>query len=74
MSSDFLNNLRELEHIATVPIICSQHDSHVVAQQTHSKYEQSMKGKVILDLTKDPDPYGLHGIPLSTRLQYMGWT
>ena len=74
MSSDFLNNLRELEHITTVPISPTQHDSHIVAQQTNSKYEQSMKGKVILDLTKDPDPYGLHGIPLSTRLQFMGWT
>jgi FlaG/FlaF family flagellin (archaellin) len=74
LSSSFLNNLRELEHIATVPIICSQHDAHVVAQQTDSKYQLSMKGKVVLDLTKDPDPYGYHGIPLSTRLQYMGWT
>jgi hypothetical protein len=63
--------LRDLEGTVHQP---TQHDAHVMAQQIDSKYEQSMRGKVVLDLTKDPDPYGYHGIPLSTRLQFMGWT
>ena len=71
MSSNFLNDLRELE--GTVPQH-TQHDAHVIARQIVSKFTVDMKGKVVLDLTKDPDPYGLHGIPLSTRLQFMGWT
>lgn len=71
MSSNFINNLRELEGNVPQP---TQHDAHIIAQQIVSKYTVDMKGKVVLDLTKDPDPYGLHGIPLSTRLQYMGWT
>ena len=71
MSSSFLNNLRELEGAIQQP---TQHDAHVIAQQIVSKFTEDMKGKVVLDLTKDPDPYGYHGIPLSTRLQYMGWT
>ena len=28
---------------------------------------------IILDLDKDPDPNGLHNMPLSKRLQSMGW-
>jgi hypothetical protein len=30
-------------------------------------------GKVVLDLSKDIDPYGLHGISLVDRLRAMGW-
>lgn len=33
----------------------------------------NLKNKIILDPNKDPDPYGYHGIPLSTRLLEMGW-
>lgn len=69
--SNFLNDLRELEGNVPQP---TQHDTHVLAYQIISKYTVDMRGKVVLDLTKDPDPFGLHGIPLSTRLQYMGWT
>lgn len=71
MSSNFINNLRELEGTIQQP---SQHDAHVEAHRVISKFAIYMKGKVVLDLTLDPDPYGYHGIPLSTRLQYMGWT
>jgi hypothetical protein len=28
---------------------------------------------ILLDVRKDPDPYGYHNIPLATRLQCMGW-
>ena len=71
MSSSFLNNLRELEGTILQP---TQHDAHVVAQQIVSKFTVDMKGKVVLDLTKDPDPYNLHGMSLVYRLQVMGWT
>jgi hypothetical protein len=30
-------------------------------------------GKIVLDPKLDPDPYGYHGIPLSTRFAAMGW-
>lgn len=33
----------------------------------------SLAGKIILDPSKDPDPYSNHSIPLSVRLQHMGW-
>ena len=70
MSSNFLNDLRELEGSIPQP---TQHDAHVIAQQVVSKFTVDMKGKVVLDLTKDPDPYNLHGFSLSYRLQVMGW-
>lgn len=38
-----------------------------------AKIHRSLVGKIILDPTLDPDPYGYHGIPLSTRLIEMGW-
>jgi len=70
LSSNFINNLRELEGNVPQP---SQHDAHVMAHQTVSKYTVDMKGKIVLDLTKDPDPWGYHGMSLSYRLQVMGW-
>lgn len=73
MSSNFINNLKELER-KDYPPTSVQHDDHVLAHHLDSHLRESLKGKVVLDLTKDPDPYGYHGIPLSTRLQYMGWT
>ena len=32
-----------------------------------------MRNKVVLDLTKDPDPYGNFNISLVDRLMAMGW-
>ena len=32
-----------------------------------------LKNKVVLDLSKDVDPYGYHGISLVDRLRAMGW-
>lgn len=34
---------------------------------------KDMSGLVVLDLKKDPDPYGYHKIPLTHRLIAMGW-
>jgi len=34
---------------------------------------KDMRRKILLDLDDDPDPYGLHGLPLKYRLLCMGW-
>ena len=35
--------------------------------------DSEMRGKIVLDPAKDPDPWGLHGISLVDRLRAMGW-
>ena len=37
------------------------------------KLNAERDGKVVLDLSRDPDPYGYHGISLVDRLRAMGW-
>lgn len=73
--TDFLNNLRKIEgeqQEATRVV----NDFREAVNQTslaESRVQKSLVGKIILDPTLDPDPYGYHNIPLSVRLQTMGW-
>lgn len=73
--SDFLNQLKKYDNklqetrkesgsISQAALVNSANDSLIVRQ---------LQGKIVLDPRKDPDPYSLHGIPLSVRLQEMGW-
>ena len=46
-------------------------------QEENTKLEEmlnvELEKKVVLDLTKDPDPYGYHKVSLVDRLRAMGW-
>ena len=37
------------------------------------KVIQSLQGKIVLDPTLDPDPWGYHGMSLAYRLECMGY-
>lgn len=37
------------------------------------KLNVDLENKIVLDLKKDPDPYGYFGISLIDRLMAMGW-
>ena len=69
MSSDFIKNLKELETAAAT----SKQEPEAVTVQVIAEQKVPAIYRVVLDTSKDPDPYGYHGIPLSTRLAYMGW-
>lgn len=64
--SDILNRIRDLEKI--------NHLAENITKLPQKVNVPSLKGMIVLDPSKDPDPYSLHGIPLSIRLQEMGWT
>ncbi len=64
--SDILNRIRDLEK--------ANHLAENITKLPKTVNVPSLKGMIVLDPSKDPDPYSLHSIPLATRLQYMGWT
>jgi len=69
LSSDFIKNLKELE----TAIATTKQEPEVVKEQVVTEEKVPSIYRVVLDTSRDPDPYGYHGIPLSTRLAYMGW-
>lgn len=42
-------------------------------EDERNRLNVELEKKVVLDLTKDPDPYGYHGVSLVDRLRAMGW-
>lgn len=42
-------------------------------EDERNKLNVELEKKVVLDLTKDPDPHGYHGVSLLDRLRAMGW-
>jgi hypothetical protein len=73
--SDFLNQLKLFED--TKQAIRKEVDDLKMQVNLHTAEDrrtiQNLRGKIVLDPNKDPDPYSLHGISLSTRLIEMGW-
>lgn len=63
--SDFLQHLQVLQE---------QPITMVKPIPEASEYIGPPQNIMILDLSKDPDPYGLHNMPLSYRLKQMGWS
>lgn len=58
--SDFLQHLQILQQ---QPITMTKPEPTI----------KNLNNIIILDLNNDPDPHGLHNMPLSYRLQVMGW-
>jgi len=63
--SDIFNKIRELEGLPLQATNIVRHPTKINVP--------SLKGMIVLDPSKDPDPYSLHDIPISVRLQEMGW-
>lgn len=73
--SDFLSQLKRFEDTVqaqrkTIEDIRVQNTTHTADDR---KTLQSLRGKIVLDPRLDPDPYSLHGMSLSYRLESMGW-
>jgi len=73
MITHFINNLKTLEESTRPTQPISLKEAQQLNAISDSNVVRSLEGKIVLDPRKDPDPYGLHNIPLSVRLQYMGW-
>jgi len=77
--SDFLNNLKGYEQqlqFTKKELINTVSDFKTASLNNaanDAKVHRSLIGKIVLDPKLDPDPYGYHGIPLTTRLESMGW-
>ena len=73
--SDILNQIRKLEVVNQS--LSKSVDGLLQAQLKNAADDamtaRSLNGKIVLDPSRDPDPYGLHGIALTTRLFEMGW-
>jgi hypothetical protein len=60
--TNILQCIRELEQPKVVD-----------CERSKQEVTQSETGLITLDPKKDPDPFGLHHMPLSYRLRCMGW-
>lgn len=69
--SDFLNQLRRFEQ--SINKDSSFQQAILTNAANDANVHRNLVGKIVLDPSKDPDPYSLHSIPLSTRLIEMGW-
>lgn len=73
--SDILNQIKRLEQ-TNQTLRCkvgSIQQASLKNAADDANTTRSLIGKIVLDPSKDPDPYSLHGIPLTTRLIEMGW-
>ena len=75
LMSEILNHIHgadtDRRGIPSMEIVLRRTVQHV--NEAEEQRARDLRGKIILDPKKDPDPWGLHGISLRHRLLCMGW-
>jgi hypothetical protein len=74
--TNLMQCIQKLESIQTVPKVAYESLMEAYKDTEADLIEartELAKRQIVLDTSKDPDPFGLHRMSLSYRLRCMGW-